>query len=297
MSTVRSESDIIRQSMTHALKQLDYLFVVDCGSDDNTVEILKDLQKEYPNLILIGRLGPHYAEQLRWQIWNRFAPQFPESAWWAIIDADEFSIDPYSEIIAQAENEGADHVFARMIDFYIVDSERDDWNAGRETLEDRARPIGERRRFFNPRHNFQIRFFKNKRYLRWNIDSSFPHNIVQPLSDCPIFRHYKYRDLPQLEYRVKSRNHWAKDDPVMVDNPHWNKQSVEECISRNDEEGMLYWEPDTPFPLDRKDRPLPYPVTPGRLWLRRIRSWLAPLTAQRCTELFEDFKNWSPRRK
>lgn len=239
--TVRDEEDIIGQSLRHAAQQLDLILVVDCGSQDSSVSEIENVCSEFKNVFFLGKLEPLVSEQVRRHIWAKFRNYFKVNDWWAIVDSDEFIEDNFKEKVEQATSQLADHISSVHVNFYYTESEAKNWYEGKETLADRTRPIQDRRKFYSM-NTSQIRLFRNLPWLRWFSDTSFPEKLSNPAKERIIYFHYQYRDIPQIEKRIKVR---SKSIPqqVLKDNPHWLKRNVKQAISSDNNPNLHIYEP------------------------------------------------------
>jgi glycosyltransferase involved in cell wall biosynthesis len=255
MMTVRNEDDIVEQCLVQACKYHDLIFVCDCGSDDKTVDIVKSFTAKSSQVVFLGEVGTRHSRQVKHHIWCKFKKQFDYTAWWSVVDADEFLEEDPKLYITKAEAELADHIFAKIANFYFTDLELDNWINGRETLDDRQRPINERRIYYRM-HTSQVRMFRNLPWLRWNEDTHLPLFLAKPATKRPVYRHYQYRDPLQMEKRILTRRDWLGDSAINLDNPHWNKSTYMEAISSTNDPHLkkasknsdLESDPDLPTP-------------------------------------------------
>jgi glycosyltransferase involved in cell wall biosynthesis len=284
LTTVRDEEDIIKECITYALRTHDQIVIADCGSEDDTHSIVQRLAEKNPQILYLGRLGTFYAEQIRWKIWRSFYARFSNVDWWSILDADEFFYDDPKAAIGKASKERADNIRARHVDFYYKVSEYENWQSGREGPTHRSKSIMDRRRYYTDGGHRQIRFFKNASYLRWNRDTSFPDYLVKEASFGVRTLHYKYRDGDQLKSRIHSRNHWDANSSVIVENPHWKKDFIEDCLSPDDDPDLRHWAVGEALPIE------PFPSSPTKarqfkVLIKALRSRVAAaITKQRDVE-------------
>lgn len=106
VSVVRDEADIVAQSISHMLAQVDHVIVADNDSDDGTFEILARLQRENPGRVTIKcDHEPHYQSR-------KITTMAMESGaeWVVPFDADEFWLNvaalrdlPDDVLIAEAQ--------------------------------------------------------------------------------------------------------------------------------------------------------------------------------------------------
>ncbi len=261
MCTVCNEEDILAECLRHAAAFHDKIYVVDCGSDDHSAEIARDLADELSPVEYLGAIGPHHSRQVKRHIWERFRHDLPPGAWWSVLDADEFFDEDPRPALARATAEGADHAFASLANFYYKRSELEDWRAGRETLADRARPIAERRHWYRM-HVVQFRFIRQLSRLRWLTDSHLPLVLARGARELIPARHYQYRDPEQILQRLKTRQRWLQAADIKADNPHWYRTELEEVCSDDEDPHLLWHEPGQPLVLDPEAKN-PSPVRPA----------------------------------
>src|SRR5271165_1826568 len=90
ISVIKNEQDIVEPFVRHNLRFLDRLIVLDNGSVDNTAEILRHLQNEFPSLVVehddqFGHAQQQRMNQLLQEGQNKYRPDFAIP-----LDADEF---------------------------------------------------------------------------------------------------------------------------------------------------------------------------------------------------------------
>jgi glycosyltransferase involved in cell wall biosynthesis len=246
---VRNEGDILGQTLRAAVAQLDGLLVVDCGSHDGSIEIIREIAANEPKLILAGCLRNQHPDEARAVLWSQARQYATARDWWVIIDADEFLEEGFREKIEQAAARGADHLFSAHANFYYTESERQDWLSGRESLANRSRPITERRRYYRMQTSMP-RIFRNLPWLRWSVKDYLPGRLARAGSEQVIYRHYQYRDLPQIEQRVMTRQSLTFTPEFLAANPHWLLQKAGDAISRDDDPMLRRWSPGEPLEPD-----------------------------------------------
>ncbi len=255
LTTVRNEEDIIAQSLRYAAQQMDLILVVDCGSIDNSVAEIQKVCQEFNHVIFLGELGAKHARQVRRHIWEKFRHYLSWDDWWAVVDADEFAELNLREKVEIAAREFADHIWSIHANFYYTESEAKRWYENKETIQDRLKPIEERRRFYRM-HTSQQRLFRNLPWLRWHSDTSWPDNFSKPASQRIVYRHYQYRDIPQIELRLQTRSQNKITSDLVHDNPHWFYKKVEQAISSDKSPNLKQYIPGQPLEVDKHLPPL-----------------------------------------
>ena len=144
-------------------------------------------------------------------------------------------------------------MFHQYYDFRLTAAEVQAWQAGKETLADRARPIEQRRRFFTVSAYSEPRLCRYRATMRWPPTVSFPFNAgFRARARLPI-RHYPHRDPVQLERRCRlraammadadNRRHWSRPDAH-----HWSQSDWRSFIVPADHPDLHYWQPGSPLP-------------------------------------------------
>lgn len=91
---VKNEGDILKDSLTQALKWADRIFALDNGSDDDTREILRRFGER---VVFLGSITAEFREGLKSIPFNWVNSSFtiPRADWWCVMDADEvYQDDP-----------------------------------------------------------------------------------------------------------------------------------------------------------------------------------------------------------
>lgn len=259
MMTVRNEEDIVEECLDRANEYHDLIYVVDCGSDDQTVKIIKSVVARLPQVKFLGEIGPRHSRQVKRHIWSKFRDQFGLDTWWSVVDADEFLDEDPRPFVELAEAELADHIFSKSANFYLTDLELNKWLVSQETFADRERVIEERLTYYRM-HTSQVRIFRNLPWLRWNEDTHLPSFLAKPAQGRPVYRHYQYRDPVQIQNRIRTRREWLKDSAVLIDNPHWDKEEWRQAIASADDPSLkkavpgIPLEPDPELPKPNKEQ-------------------------------------------
>ena len=197
---VKNEDDIIVQTLNHAKRYCDRIFVLDNGSVDRTWDYVQELSKADSGIVPFGQALEPYARNLRAHVYYELGPQLSENDWWLILDADEFLAEDPQPIIRQAIREGADVIRSWQIDFRITDVDLRAWEEGKDS---RNRPIMERRLFYRIRSQ-ERRLFRNRRQLLWP-SGNVPKGLGKACRRLIMNRHYRFRDPPQIQKRLQQR--------------------------------------------------------------------------------------------
>jgi len=229
LTLVKNEADIIQQSMENALQWCDRIGVIDNGSTDETCDIVRDLADSYPERFeLCGVHDVPFSDDLRRIPFHEMRDEAEEGDWWCRLDADEFyptdpraflkTLDPYEYV-----------VWSIHIQYYYTDRDYEKWKRGKETLDDRNRPIQDRRRHYRT-DSSEERFVKHREGLKWEENCSWPYHIGPVAEERIPVQHFKYRDPKQIKKRMATRgeqykkghHNWGYYDPE-----NWEKNIVE----------------------------------------------------------------------
>ena len=285
MMTVRDEEDILEESLSHAAKIYDHVLCVDCGSLDTSPNIIKRLAFKYENVHFLRKLPPMTPMQVKRHIWSAFRKRLSSEDWWVFADADEFVSDNAREVLGYSLAHQFDHVDGEHVNFYFTEADR-----RRELSQEpeiiSAVSVRERLNYYRY-HTHQLRFFRNLPWLRWNFDSSTPQ-FLSSRSDLRVqFIHYQYRNLNQIERRIKIRQEeYHRSDPADI---HWRISRVDDAISADDDAALRFYEKGVPF---IRDAALPSPLkeSTAKRTARYAKNIVHGLLAKRSEEKwFDDF--------
>jgi Glycosyl transferase family 2 len=251
---VRDEADIIGQSLRHLLAWADAVYVFDTGSVDDTWDIVGDLAATDDRMRLLGRDPVFFSEtRLRGWMFHQARRHMQDGDWFLRVDADEFHHVPPPEFVQTRLRPHETIVFHQYYDFRLTAAEVQAWQAGKETLADRARPVEQRRRSFTVSAYSEPRLCRYRATMRWPPTVSFPYNAgFRARARLPI-RHYPHRDPVQLEQRCRlraammadaeNRRHWTRPDQH-----HWSNSDWQSFIMPDDHPDLQHWQSGAPLP-------------------------------------------------
>ncbi len=249
---LRDEGDIVAQNIAHLLSWADAVHVLDTGSLDNTWDIVNEIAR------LDARVVPHWREPMvfrqgvRGLLFDRARDTFDDGDWVLRADADEFFHENPRPLLRDGVSRRDGRIFIRHADFMLSTDDIDAWEAGRESLVDRARPIEDRRRTYIVQPLPEARFFRYRRSMCWGGERWLPRMAGQVVRERPIVRHYRWRDPVQAAQRCLLRramhrlarrepeSHWSLED--------WREWAVDERTSV-----CHRWRPGTPLWMPEDD--------------------------------------------
>lgn len=251
---VRDEADIIKQSLQHLLQWCDAVYVLDTGSVDDTWEIILDFASQEKRIITIGKEPVYFSDTIvRGYIFDQARKYMQDGDWFLRVDADEFHHIPPPEFVKTRLQKHETVVYHQYYDFQITEAEVKKWETGEETLDDRQRPIEDRRRYFIPSYYSEPRLCRYRSTMRWAINCSFPINAGFVARERLPIRHYPHRDPLQLKRRYILRSimmadkinqkSWAKPEEH-----HWAEADWKKFIIKDDEPKLQYWHPSKNLP-------------------------------------------------
>jgi glycosyltransferase involved in cell wall biosynthesis len=264
---LRDEIDIIVQNLEHLLSWIDALYILDMGSVDGTWEIVMDYARRDPRIVPFFSRPVVYDDNLRCTMFDQYRDRFKPGDFVMKIDADEFYQVLPPRFVAERMTPSETAAYLQWYFFRLTTQEVADYESGKvNIMEDRKRPIEDRRRFYKISTYAEPRLFKYRRSMQWPQNVSFPYNAGLVARQRIPIRHYPHRDPLQMETRFRLRanmmklkahagGHWKLDD--------WRKELVdasgastgangEEKVGLASQKGvdtgpLYYWEPGTPL--------------------------------------------------
>lgn len=251
---VRDEADIIGQCLRHMLTWADAIYVFDTGSVDETWEIVQDYAGKDRRVIPLKKDAVFFSEiRLRGWIFHQARKNMREGDWFLRVDADEFHHIPPPEFVKTRMHRCETIAYHQYYDFRLTNSEAKAWEAGKETLADRARPIEERRRWFTPSIYSEPRLCRYRETMQWPPTVSFPINAGFLARERLPIRHYPHRDPVQMERRCRVRVIMLTDkrnraDWTRPEQHHWSEGEWRKSVVPDDLPEMKHWPPGAKLP-------------------------------------------------
>jgi glycosyltransferase involved in cell wall biosynthesis len=254
MLPVRDEADIIGQCLAHLLSWADAVYVFDTGSVDDTWEIVLDFAGRDRRIVPLGKNQVFFSDtRVRGWMFHQARTAMRDGDWFLRVDADEFHHVTPPEFVETHMRRHETIAFHQYYDFKLTASEVKGWDDGIETLEDRSRPIEQRRRRFTPSRYSEPRLCRYRSTMQWPGHASFPYNAgFVARARLPI-RHYPHRDPVQLERRCRLRAAMLADkhNRTQWDQPeihHWTQPEWRAFIVDDGDLNLLYWKPNADLP-------------------------------------------------
>jgi glycosyltransferase involved in cell wall biosynthesis len=248
---VRDEADIIGQCLCHLLTWADAVYVFDTGSVDDTWEIVLACAEKDGRVIPLRKDDVYYSEPLlRGWMFHQARKRMRDGDWFLRVDADEFHHIPPQEFVRACMLKHETIAWHQYYDFRLTEREANAWDAGKETLADRQRPIEERRRWYTASNYSEPRLCRYRETMRWPATHSFPVNAGYVAQKRLPIRHYPHRDPDQLQRRVHLRaimmancNDWAD-----LEIHHWTESEWRKLVTSDNLTELRRWEPGTELP-------------------------------------------------
>ena len=264
---VRDEADIIGQCLQHMLRWADAIYIFDTGSVDNTWEIVQSFASRDKRILPIRKEPVYFSEtRLRSYMFHVARQHMLDGDWFLRLDADEFHHIEPPEFVKNHTRKHETAAYYQYYDFRLLQSEVDAWNASEETLQDRLRPIEDRRRHYTVSEYSEPRLCRYRETMQWPVTVSFPFNAGYVARERLPIRHYPYRDPVQLERRCRLRAIMMADEENRANwsRPelhHWAEREWKRFITPDDLPDLKYWKPGAGLPLVHQTNHLkPSPV-------------------------------------
>ena len=221
---VRDEVDIIEQNLESVLSWIDSVHVFDSGSTDGTWEAILSYASKDQRVRPLGRQTVVFTQALRAFMFNEIRQGFEDGDWIVKLDADEFYHIPPPEFVRRFLQPRETCVYLQWYFFRLTTQELQRYASGTiSILEDRSRPIEERRRFYKITDHSEPRMFKYRRTMKWSHKCGFPYHAGFVAKNRIPIRHYPHRDPEQMMSRYALRAsmkrngapsgaHWDTDD-------------------------------------------------------------------------------------
>lgn len=281
---VRDEADIIGQCLLHLLTWADAIYVFDTGSVDNTWEIVQDFSLKDKRVVPLRKEAVYFSEmRLRGWMFHQARQNLRTGDWFLRVDADEFHHVEPQEFVKNRLSPHETIVYHQYYNFALRESEVRDWEAGKETLADRTRPIEQRRQWYEPSLYAEPRLCRYRDTMQWPPTVSFPFNAGYTAVERLPIRHYPHRDPVQLDRRCRLRAVMMADKENRAnwhfEYHYWQDREWRNFILPNSAPSLKHWTPGTPLIEVRQTNHLSAPHV--RFVQRIAHAWLLPLLDKR----------------
>jgi glycosyltransferase involved in cell wall biosynthesis len=288
---VRDEADIIGQCLHHALQWSDAIYVFDTGSVDNTWEIVQDFAARDKRVVPLRKDPVYFSEtKLRGWLFHQARQKLRTGDWFLRVDADEFHHVPPPEFVKTRLRPHETIVYHQYYNFALRASEVRDWEAGKESLADRARPIEERRQWYQVSVYAEPRLCRYRDTMQWPATVSFPYNAGYMAVERLPIRHYPHRDPVQLDRRCRLRAVMMADKENranwLIDYHYWQDREWRNFITPDDAPNLKHWVPGSPLAEVHQTNHLAKPHV--RIAQRLTHAFMLPLLDRRRGRWSED---------
>lgn len=200
---VKNEADVIAQCLSELSRWFDRIFILDNGSTDGTWEILQSMESD--RVVLWKQDSSPFRRTMRAEIFNEFRGEARSGDWWYIADSDVFLAEDPREFLGSVPR--SHHVvFKKSIDYFLSPECVSEYEFTGDFSRDR-----EHIKFISPDCWAEIRFFRHRDRLRWELTEEKPAHIGVWHPDPILIRHYQYRSPAQMQRRLDVRNRIPRD--------------------------------------------------------------------------------------
>lgn len=203
---VKNEADFIEQGLRHNAERFDRIYVYDNASTDGTWDIVQDLARELPDVIVpFASEDRDFRDGLRARPFLHYRDQAETGDWWCRLDGDELYIDDPKEFLAAVP--AAFHVvWAIHLQYYFTEADRP---GGKGYPSELTHPFPDL-----PRHYLanasEPRFFRHRPKLNWSPDDAWPRHVGLVYPERIRLRHYQWRTPDQIQRRLDTRREAAE---------------------------------------------------------------------------------------
>jgi len=203
MLLVKNEADILEWSIADASQHLDFIYVLDNGSDDGTWELVQAIAATNSKVVPMGRELAPFSDALRSRIFNAFRDRAEEGDWWCRFDADEiYAENPRAKLAAVAPHHHV--VFGQFLLYELTHAE-----AARLGGSDGPPPAissANCPRFYLKAYlHAEARFFRHRPKLVWDL-GSWPRHMGINSPAHVLIKHFRYRSPAQIQLRLNTRH-------------------------------------------------------------------------------------------
>jgi hypothetical protein len=238
---VRDEADVICQSVTAALRWADAIYTYDTGSTDGTWELLQQMSRTDPRVVLYRRESVWFRNDLRALLFNEYRSRATGGDWFATLDADEFYHVPPPQFVEEHLRTCETAVCYQLYDFKLTQQEASALGTLADITCERTKPIHLRRRHYAALTYTEPRLFRYRPTMQW-VPPKAPFNLGYISKDRIPIRHYSSRDPVQMEtkYRIRMR---MRPHVGYSASPHWQVTDWRTLLVDESDAAIEYWKP------------------------------------------------------
>jgi len=198
---VKNEADMIVETLTHAVRWCDRIFVFDNGSTDGTWEKVQAFARHEPRVVPFKSAGVPFRNSLRRDVFEHYRTEAEEGDWWCVLDADELYLDDPRTFLAAVPRRH--HVvWGAYFQHYFTDVDAARFAADPQAYPPHT-PARQALRYFRCDYS-EVRFYRHRAGLIWDQGSAPRHlGVVHPRRIR--FAHYQYRSPEQIQLRLLTR--------------------------------------------------------------------------------------------
>jgi len=198
---VKNEADMIVETLEHAVRWCDRIYVFDNGSTDGTWEKVQAFAARDSRVVAFRHDPVPFRNSLRREVFNAFRAEARAGDWWCVLDADELYIDNPRDFLATVPK-GHHVVWGAYFQHYFTDEDERLQAANPQSYPPHA-PAEQALRYFRCDYS-EVRFYRHRPGLVWE-DGSAPRHLGVVHPRRIRFKHYQYRSPAQIQLRLATR--------------------------------------------------------------------------------------------
>jgi hypothetical protein len=236
----KDDADIIEACILHAMSWCDYLYVLDTGSIDATLKIVKLLAYKDSRIHLLeSSEGPILMQSgLRGYLLNHFSWNIADGDWVFQVDSDEFyHISPKS-FVKERLKPYETGLLNLTFEFRLTKQEVLLWYQSGSPVA--MHSIAESRRYYNVLSHSEPRGLQFRSSMKWPPNIAYPYNAAHFSSARIPVRHYPQRSPLQLQKRWALR--YILSSLADQNWSHWQQKSWELLLADESDQDLFYWE-------------------------------------------------------
>ncbi|TDF39638.1 glycosyltransferase family 2 protein [Alteromonadaceae bacterium M269] len=277
---IQNEADIIQDSLNHALKFCDNIYVLDHFSTDGSIELVKQQAGRDPRIQVVPKNQEANRGQFRSYIYNQFHQQFSASDWWYILDPAELLAEDPRPMLVKAMQRYKNQMRVWQAHFYFTDRDLQNYENENQMLS-----IVQRRRYYRIKWR-EPRFFRNCPSENWvkEIGDKVPPFCSNLYHPSPVCLHYAERTPEQIGAHQKIK----LKGPMQY--LHVNNQSIVDGLTKADD--CFYFQPGLTMKFPLADR-LNYYLNNACRWFSYQLSRFThtkPITSRKPTKVLNSHK-------